>query len=237
MRSLLGLRSTAFTVAVVGQNIQITTKGHGHRVGMSQYGAQAMAQEGGRQGIAPGNLVEHKDPAIADTRQHRQNVAHHVTGAKAVQEEAADAAEDNAAGDDIQPLGLLLEDQPHKEDDPDGRSKLEEDGVGRRGQLGGRRVQGGTAGHDAGTGDGARGELHLLPGDFGEGEEDAHGDDAPKGVDGQRLPGNELHQQAAGAEQQSGGKDAEKSFFLVHDSVSSSGFCSSCFSCREESTL
>ena len=45
-RSKLGLRSTAFSVAVEGKNIIITTRGFGHRVGMSQYGAQAMAERG-----------------------------------------------------------------------------------------------------------------------------------------------------------------------------------------------
>ena len=46
LRSLLGLRSTAFTLADGGEEIHITTKGFGHRVGMSQYGADAMAQSG-----------------------------------------------------------------------------------------------------------------------------------------------------------------------------------------------
>lgn len=46
LRSLLGLRSAAFSVAVVDGQFEITTKGYGHRVGMSQYGAQAMAQSG-----------------------------------------------------------------------------------------------------------------------------------------------------------------------------------------------
>lgn len=46
LRTLLGLRSTAFSVAVQGETITITTKGYGHRVGMSQYGADAMAVAG-----------------------------------------------------------------------------------------------------------------------------------------------------------------------------------------------
>ena len=46
LRSKLGLRSTAFDLEVRGKSIIITTWGFGHRVGMSQYGAQAMAQEG-----------------------------------------------------------------------------------------------------------------------------------------------------------------------------------------------
>lgn len=46
LRKLLGLRSTAFTVTAIGDSVHIVTKGFGHRVGMSQYGAEAMAVRG-----------------------------------------------------------------------------------------------------------------------------------------------------------------------------------------------
>ena len=46
LRTLLNLRSTAFTLEDTGDHIRISTKGYGHRVGMSQYGAEAMAQTG-----------------------------------------------------------------------------------------------------------------------------------------------------------------------------------------------
>ena len=46
VRQLLGLRSTAFMITAIGQTITVTTKGFGHRVGMSQYGAEAMAVQG-----------------------------------------------------------------------------------------------------------------------------------------------------------------------------------------------
>lgn len=46
LRSLLNLRSTAFTIEPAEDIITITTKGYGHRVGMSQYGADAMAVTG-----------------------------------------------------------------------------------------------------------------------------------------------------------------------------------------------
>ena len=46
LRSALGLRSTAFTAVAEDGGITFTTKGYGHRVGMSQYGAQAMALAG-----------------------------------------------------------------------------------------------------------------------------------------------------------------------------------------------
>ena len=46
LRSLLGLNSTAFTVTADSAGITVTTRGNGHRVGMSQYGADAMAAAG-----------------------------------------------------------------------------------------------------------------------------------------------------------------------------------------------
>lgn len=46
LRQLLGLRSTDFSVTVSDSQIVIQTHGYGHRVGMSQYGADAMAVSG-----------------------------------------------------------------------------------------------------------------------------------------------------------------------------------------------
>lgn len=46
LREKLGLRSTAFDLAIEGDLVLVNTKGYGHRVGMSQYGAEAMAQNG-----------------------------------------------------------------------------------------------------------------------------------------------------------------------------------------------
>lgn len=46
LRTLLGLRSTVFSIRVSEDQIIVETKGYGHRVGMSQYGAEAMAQAG-----------------------------------------------------------------------------------------------------------------------------------------------------------------------------------------------
>lgn len=46
LRQRLGLRSTAFSVKAEGEGLSITTRGYGHRVGMSQYGADAMAVSG-----------------------------------------------------------------------------------------------------------------------------------------------------------------------------------------------
>ena len=46
LRQLLLLPSTAFSISVTGDTIIIHTRGYGHRVGMSQYGANAMASNG-----------------------------------------------------------------------------------------------------------------------------------------------------------------------------------------------
>ena len=50
LRRLLGLRSTAFEIATEDDSISVTTRGYGHRVGMSQYGANAMAASGSTYG-------------------------------------------------------------------------------------------------------------------------------------------------------------------------------------------
>lgn len=47
VRGALGLRSPAFTVAFDGTNFTFQVTGYGHGVGMSQYGANAMAKTGG----------------------------------------------------------------------------------------------------------------------------------------------------------------------------------------------
>ena len=46
LRKLLNLKSTAILLTPTGNGITITTKGYGHRVGLSQYGANAMAEAG-----------------------------------------------------------------------------------------------------------------------------------------------------------------------------------------------
>ena len=46
IRTLLGLRSTDFDIDILNGNLVITTRGYGHGVGLSQYGANGMAKEG-----------------------------------------------------------------------------------------------------------------------------------------------------------------------------------------------
>lgn len=47
-RELLALKSTAFTINIIEGKVHIRTKGYGHGVGMSQYGANEMASRGER---------------------------------------------------------------------------------------------------------------------------------------------------------------------------------------------
>ena len=46
LRKCLGLRSTQISFIVAQNSVTIVTKGYGHRVGMSQYGAENMAETG-----------------------------------------------------------------------------------------------------------------------------------------------------------------------------------------------
>ena len=46
VRTLLGLRSACFSVSVSGEEMTFHVTGYGHGVGMSQYGANAMARQG-----------------------------------------------------------------------------------------------------------------------------------------------------------------------------------------------
>ncbi len=46
MRSLFGLRSTRFGMEIQSDCVTFSVQGYGHRVGLSQYGAQAMAEAG-----------------------------------------------------------------------------------------------------------------------------------------------------------------------------------------------
>lgn len=46
LRRALGLRSTCFEISRSGDNFSITTRGYGHGVGLSQWGAKGMAEQG-----------------------------------------------------------------------------------------------------------------------------------------------------------------------------------------------
>ena len=46
IRTIFGLKSASFEISVQGEQIIFTTKGYGHGVGMSQYGANYLAQQG-----------------------------------------------------------------------------------------------------------------------------------------------------------------------------------------------
>lgn len=67
LRSIFGLRSTIFAVTTTDASITFETRGYGHRVGLSQYGADAMAVLGSSyQEILyhyyPGTMLSQYDP-------------------------------------------------------------------------------------------------------------------------------------------------------------------------------
>lgn len=73
LRSMFGLRSTAAAIEIDSKNVLFTTTGYGHGVGMSQYGANTMAQEGKSyreillwyyQGVAFGNETDNTTPSV-----------------------------------------------------------------------------------------------------------------------------------------------------------------------------
>ena len=61
VREKLGLRSTAFSWKIEGDRIVITTRGSGHGVGMSQWGARGMAEAG----YTAEQIVKHYYPGVS----------------------------------------------------------------------------------------------------------------------------------------------------------------------------
>ena len=75
MYEKLKLRSTDFELIQHGSNIEIKTKGYGHGVGLSQYGALAMAKKG----------YSYKEILILDHHEedlHTVNTPHHLIDPK-----------------------------------------------------------------------------------------------------------------------------------------------------------
>ncbi len=71
VRELLGLRSANFTVDVSGKHINFTTRGYGHGVGMSQWGANGMA----KQGSTFGEILKHyyRGVSLSYLKSHRDS--------------------------------------------------------------------------------------------------------------------------------------------------------------------
>src|SRR5699024_4679765 len=74
IRMKLGLRSADFMWKQKGNNIIVTTRGYGHGVGMSQYGANGMAEQGKKyhdivtyyyKGVSITSLTNFKEKMVA----------------------------------------------------------------------------------------------------------------------------------------------------------------------------
>ena len=61
LRELLGLRSSAISITVKGEQVIFETRGYGHGAGMSQYGADYLA----RQGWNCRQILEHYYPGVS----------------------------------------------------------------------------------------------------------------------------------------------------------------------------
>ena len=60
-RSMLGLRSADFDIVKNDEGVVITTRGYGHGVGMSQYGANGM----GKAGYSYSDILLHYYPGVS----------------------------------------------------------------------------------------------------------------------------------------------------------------------------
>lgn len=69
LRNALSLRSTLFSIAIAGDTVQITGRGYGHGIGMSQWGAHNMAQQGYSYQQILGHYYQGAQLATIETRQ------------------------------------------------------------------------------------------------------------------------------------------------------------------------
>ena len=98
--------------------------------------------------------------------------------------------------------------QKHQDHDPDRRGVLQNDRIAGGCQLVGDRVERRHAGHGDRTDQYGRIEFELMMGHKNI-EADHHtGDQVARAVDGQRIPGDQLHEKAARRKAEGGGQHA-----------------------------
>lgn len=102
----------------------------------------------------------------------------------------------------------MAKNQKHQDHDPNRRSVLQNDRVARSGQLVGDRVERRHAGH--GNRADQHGEIEFeLVVRYKEIEADHEaGNQVACAVDGERIPGNQLHEKASRREAEGGGQHA-----------------------------
>ena len=170
--------------------------------------ARQLSEEDGRKRVSLFEAVEHEHARVEDAGQERQRVAQPLTGRQPLKEKAEDADEYNQDGNEGGSIWFLVKNQKHQDHDPNRRSVLQNDRVARSGQLVGDRVERRHAGH----GDRAdhHGEIEFeLVVRYKEIETDHEaGNQVACAVDGERVPGNQLHEKASRREAEGGGQHA-----------------------------
>ena len=154
--------------------------------------AHAMGQHHGGEGIPFGKSIQHKYDGIKCARKNGQQVAQHAAARDAIDKEDDDADKYDNAGQNIQPPGLLVKENPEEQDDEDGRGKLEDDGVGRGGELIGIDIENHLAKHAEGPEQNLPVEDEFMVRSRHDGGNDDGGNERAAAVDGQRAPGNHL---------------------------------------------
>ena len=182
--------------------------------------ARELAEEHRRESVALLKAVEHKDTRIEDAGQQGQQVTQPLARGEPLKEEAQNTRKDDQDGDQSGPRRFLSEEQEHQDHDPDRCGVLKDDRVAGRGQLVGNRVQGRHARHGNGADEHGRIEAELMLG--GQNIEPDHDrrDHVAGSVDRKRIPGDQLHEQAAGRKAERGGEHAhgaERFFVCLSD--------------------
>lgn len=153
------------------------------------------------EGVAVGHVVHQKDPGVGHPGQEGQEVAQAAPHLQAVHEEKQHPAEHHRAGDQVQPPGPLVPEEQGEHNDENRGGELKHDGVGRRGQLIGHRIQQVGAEHAHGPQENPAVQTGRVPGGRQKCPDDHQGDGGAPAVDGDSAPGNHLDAQSPDAVQ------------------------------------
>ena len=102
----------------------------------------------------------------------------------------------------------MAKNQKHQDHDPNRRSVLQNDRVARSGQLVGDRVERRHAGHGDRADQHGEIEFELVARHKEIKADYKAGDQVARTVDGERIPGNQLHEKASRREAEGGGQHA-----------------------------
>lgn len=161
--------------------------------------------------VAVGHVVHQKDPGVGHPGKEGQEVAQASPHLQAVHEEEQHPAEHHRAGDQVQPPGPLVPEQQGEHNDENRGGKLKHDGVGRRGQLVGHRIQQVGAEHAHGPQEDPAVQSGRVLGDRQKQPDDYQRDGGAPAVDGDPVPGDHLDAQSADAVEHGRNKYAQHS--------------------------